>query len=191
MVKIKHYICPRCCGKSKKALELANEDPENTLLINTKGKMDIFQSQYGNRFKRVIIDEYISNYFILPQTKRRQLFTWMVREILPSLNLDDGELILISTPVNQYSVETFLLYKLRNQLPKDLVIRDTTNYTRNLLTLDKVNKDFTEIEECFLDPERVEVIVTDLGSTHKFTNEFLLTLGENQRKSFLGQLISE
>lgn len=191
MVKIKHYICPRDCGKSKKALELANEDPENTLLINTKGKMDRFQSQYGNRFKRVIIDEYISNYFILPQTKRRQLFTWMVREILPSLNLDDGELILISTPVNQYSVETFLLYKLRNQLPKDLVIRDTTNYTRNLLTLDKIYKDFTEIEECFLDPERVEVIVTDLGSTHKFTNEFLLTLGENQRKSFLGQLISE
>lgn len=191
MVKIKHYICPRGCGKSKKALELANEDPENTLLINTKGKMDRFQSQHSNRFKRVIIDEYILNYFNLSQPKRRQLFTWVVREILPSLNLDDGELIIISTPVKQYSVETFILYSLRNKLSKDLVIRDTTNYTRNLLDLDKVHRNFTEIEECFLDPERVEIIVTDLGSTHKFTKEFLLSLGENQRKSFLGQLISE
>ena len=139
-MKVKHYICPRACGKTTLANNLQKKD-SSLLLIQCEGlsvSIDSliakFRGQEDARdcYTGIIIDEFI------PITKHRDYHLSQFQFLLDYLGIE--EVILISTPDKLYNSSEFDRLEMQNRL---------------LLSSKNIE---------------VEVIRTNLHPTHKFIN---------------------
>lgn len=182
-MKIKHYICPRNCGKTTFAENLQMEDPENTLLFKMdRGFWRWGQNMRGERWNKIIMNEYILRYNQLNENDKDRFVSWIYQIVLNTLT-KDGELILISTPDRSYSQEEIALACI-GKLSADFYSLDTN----------KINRNIREIDNKFLNPsfKNLQIIETDLGckTTQEEKTKMGLQLGaERYRTDVLGKYL--
>ena len=101
-IKIKHYVCPVCSGKSIAAQKMQNLNPEETLLIEVDTTTDLnliyekFVKDY--KFKKIIID----NFLKLFSNKKNQVKKFI--KYIKSCGVE--EIVLYSTPDHLYNKVT-------------------------------------------------------------------------------------
>ena len=181
-MKITHYICPRNCGKTTFAKELQMKDPENTLLYTMEhGAWSWGQSMRGERWKRIIMDEYILRYNKLSEVDKHRFIDWIKKDVMPRLIQSDGELVLISTSDQLYNSLLFLF--LSQGIDNENRIMDRFKYSPVLNLIDKryienLKKEIEEMRDKFLAPSifGLEIIKTDFGH-----NYILLKVSEYSR----------
>jgi len=157
-MKIKHYICPRNCGKTTFAENLQMGDPENTLLFKMdRGFWKWGQDMRGERWKRIIMDEYILRYNNLGETDKDRFVDWLNTDVINCLyKHDEGELILISTPDKLYSEESIML--------ASLIYNYGYQKDYEILDMKKIMNNYQEINNKCLNLAIVEIIKTDFGN---------------------------
>lgn len=164
-MKITHYIAPRASGKTTFAKELQSQDPENTLLF-TMGEEGFWKwgfSMRGERWKRIVFDEYIFRYNQLSEFQKDKFYDWIQMEIINTLRLEDGELILISTPDRLYHQEEIAMTCLGG-------VSDGFG----VLDVGVINKNIKDINRKFLNPFKVNIIKKGFGDKiSKYDSAFL------------------
>lgn len=163
-MKIKHYICPRVCGKTTFAKDLQMEDPENTLLYT--GIWNCGRSHKGEKYKRIILDEFLYIRNVVNKTDQHKKFfdDWVLIELIHFALDGKGELILISTPE-----------KLRNSSTFAMIIGGISDVRKRLkdfpfININTIEQEIYDFEKNFLSQHKgtnVEIIKTDFG-TPKF-----------------------
>lgn len=155
-MKVKHYICPRKCGKTTFAKDLQMESPEDTLLFTMSGGVWKWGfSIRGERYKRIIIDEYIERYNKLSNDIEKEKFIDWIREELMSTLIPNGELILISTPDKRYDAFMFQMLN----MGFGGIVEGHESLTKE--NIERVNRDVKEMKNKFLNSSVVNIIKAD------------------------------
>lgn len=185
-MKIKHYICPRACGKTTFAENLQMEAPESSLLFKMeKGYWKWGFSMRGERWNRIIMDEFLFRYDQLHTIDKGKFREWMLAEVL-NVIYPDGELVLISTPTKRFNQSTFTL--LATEINK-LNIKKIP-----FIDNDKLFEELDEIQHLFLCPfgTNVEIIKTDFGNkkSEQTLNTYKTSFStEEYRTQILGEFL--
>ena len=178
-MKIKHYIAPRSCGKTEFAKNLQMEDPEGSLLFLLEyGNWKWGFGLRGERYKRIILDEFLFMYGKQSVTDKDKFLNWVLCELIRSLDIKNGELILISTPDKLRNASSFSL------LSTGINERDIMKIP--FINSKKVIEEIQELQRLFLCPfgTNVEIIKTDFGRnfTEKEKREMSRMIGVERAK---------
>lgn len=150
--KVKHYICPRACGKTTFANKLQKEDPSLLLIQGEGSSMSIdslltrFRGQKDSHdcYTGIIVDEF------LPMTRHHNYSRSKFLFFLEYLGID--EVILISTPDKLYNSSEFDELEMKDRFLLSSnnieveVIKTNFNNSRDIASRDLFNHEFFETQ---------------------------------------------
>lgn len=199
MIKFKHYICPRGCGKTTKAIELFNENPKETILLtypNNNKYLGIDNHKYDDHIKpcgvslrgyfpkRIIIDEFI--FWVMNMNHwRDRIMDEVHTNIISSMRgYKEAELILFSTPDKLRNSSSYLLL--------DTGIVDMGQIKNEFVNKERIMQEIMDFQRLFLTPGEVEIIKTNFGNEMKEDYKIYhkKTMSEEQyRTNILGEFL--